>query len=98
MRRTPVSVVALDGDRYLVAAFENADWVANVRAAGAVTLARGKDVEHIFLVEMPTVERAPVLRAFLDQVPGGRRFFASPEPDDVVMSAERYPVFRIVEE
>jgi deazaflavin-dependent oxidoreductase (nitroreductase family) len=94
-RSTPISVVTLDGERYLVSAFAEADWVKNVRAAGTGSLTRGKHVEVVRLVELPVSEREPVLRAFLQQVPGGVRFFESPEPDAVVASASRYPVFRV---
>ena len=41
-RSTPISVVNLDGERYIVSAFAEADWVRNVRAAGAGSLTRGK--------------------------------------------------------
>jgi len=95
-RSTPISVVTVDGERYLVSAFADADWVHNVRAAGAGSLRRGKRVEAVRLVELPETERGPVLRAFLQQVPGGARFFESREPDAVVAAAARYPVFRVV--
>lgn len=94
-RSTPISVVTLDGERYLVSAFAEADWVKNVRAAGAGSLTRGKQTEVVRLLELPVPEREPVLRAFLQQVPGGVRFFESPDPDAVVASASRYPVFRV---
>jgi len=95
-RSTPISVVSVDGERYLVSAFAEADWVKNVRAAGAGQLSRGKRTETVTLAEVPVPDRGPVLRAFLDQVPGGRRFFESPEPDAIVAAADRYPVFRVV--
>lgn len=92
-----MSVVDVDGARYIVAAFAKAAWVANVRAAGEATLTRGSRVERVQLVELPISARGPVLRAFLEQVPGGRRFFESAQHDDVVAAAERYPVFQVVE-
>ncbi len=95
-RSTPISVVTLDGQRFIVSAFADADWVKNVRAAAGGTLSRGKQAEAVRLLELPGPEREPVLRAFLQQVPGGRRFFESPQPDAVVASAGRYPVFRVV--
>ena len=95
IRTTPVSLVTLDGDRYVVAAFADADWVKNVRAAGAGSLSRGRDQEAVGLVELSEDERGPVLRAFLAQVRGGVRFFDSADPDAVVASAGRYPVFRV---
>jgi deazaflavin-dependent oxidoreductase (nitroreductase family) len=95
-RSTPISVVTVDGERYIVSAFAEADWVKNVRSAGEASLSRGKRTETVDLVELPEREREPVLRAFLEQVPGGVRFFESSEPDAVVASANRYPVFRVV--
>src|SRR6478736_5406047 len=95
-RSTPISVVTLDGERYIVSAFSDADWVKNVHAAGGGSLRRGRHTEAVKLVELPEAERDPILRAFLQQVPGGVRFFESPEPDAVVASASRYPVFRVV--
>jgi deazaflavin-dependent oxidoreductase (nitroreductase family) len=95
-RSTPISIVILNGERYIVSAFADADWVKNVRAAGGASLSRGRHTEAVTLVELPEPERDPVLRAFLQQVPGGVRFFESPEPDAVVAAASRYPVFRVV--
>jgi deazaflavin-dependent oxidoreductase (nitroreductase family) len=95
-RSTPISVVTLGGERYIVSAFAEADWVKNVRAAGEGSLTRGRQSEAVRLVELPAAERGPVLRAFLQQVPGGVRFFESPEPEAVVASAGRYPVFRVI--
>ena len=94
-RTTPVSITRLDGSRYIVGAFAEAAWVANVRAAGSGTLERGRNVEHVRLAELPVEERGPVLRAFLSQVRGGGRFFDSADPDVVVAAADRYPVFRL---
>ena len=95
-RSTPISVVTLDGQRYIVSAFADADWVKNVRLARTGSLRRGREAETVTLVEVPVAHREPVLRAFLQQVAGGRRFFESPEPDAVVASAGRYPVFRVI--
>ena len=95
MRSTPVSIAAIDGNRYIVAAFSKAAWVQNVRAAGLGTLSRGRRGEQVRLVELPVTDRGPVLRAFLQQVRGGVRFFGSADPDVVVARADRYPVFRL---
>jgi len=94
-RSTPVSVAKVDGERFIVAAFADAAWVGNVRAARSGALTRGGRTETVGLVELPAEERAPVLRAFLDQVRGGRRFFAGQRPDEIVAAADRYPVFRV---
>jgi deazaflavin-dependent oxidoreductase (nitroreductase family) len=94
-RSTPISIATLDGSRYIVAAFADAAWVGNVRAAGSGTLRRGGHSEAVTLTELPTADRGPVLRAFLDQVRGGRRFFGGGSPDAIVAAAERYPVFLV---
>src|SRR5262245_31944004 len=95
VRSTPVSVIEVEGSRYIVAAFADADWVLNVRAAaGAAMLGRARRDEPVTLTELPVGEREPILRAFLREVRGGVRFFGSSDPDVVVASAERYPVFR----
>jgi deazaflavin-dependent oxidoreductase (nitroreductase family) len=94
-RSTPISVASVAGVRYIVAAFGDAAWVANVRAAESGTLTRGGAMERVRFVEVPTRERGPILRAFIDQVRGGRRFFGESSADDIVAAAERYPVFRV---
>jgi deazaflavin-dependent oxidoreductase (nitroreductase family) len=95
LRSTPVSVITVDGERYIVAAFAGADWVRNARAAGAGTLARGRREEPVTLTELSVDERGPILRAFLREVRGGVRFFGSSDPDVVAAAADRYPVFRV---
>ena len=94
-RSTPISIAVVDGTRYIVAAFATAAWVGNVRAAGSAQLRRGGRTEFVALTEVPVAEREPVLRAFLQQVRGGARYFGAQTPDEIVAAAERYPVFRI---
>ena len=96
LRSTPVSIVTLGGRRYVVAAFSDAAWVGNARAAGVGELARGRVRESVRIVEIPAGDRPPVLLEFLRQVPGGVRFFGlSSDPDVIVTQADRYPVFRL---
>jgi F420H(2)-dependent quinone reductase len=96
MRSTPISIVTLDGTRYIVAAFADAGWVKNAIAAGHGVLARGQEREEVRLIVEPVAVRGPILREFLHQVRGGVRFFDSADPDSVAASADRYPVFRVV--
>jgi deazaflavin-dependent oxidoreductase (nitroreductase family) len=95
-RQTPVSIVTHEGSRYIVAAFAEADWVRNLRAAGSGTLTRRRAVEAVRFAEVAADQRGPILRAFLTQVPGGRRFFEPAESEAVVTSADRYPVFEVI--
>jgi deazaflavin-dependent oxidoreductase (nitroreductase family) len=43
-RRTPVNLLELEGDRYLVAPRGNTQWVRNMRAAGGGRLVLGRKV------------------------------------------------------
>ena len=101
MRSTPVSLVTLDGVRYIVSG-EGLSWVKNARAAGWGDLARARQRERVRLTELPPDERGPILRAFWYQVPAGRSFIArlfglAPDAsaDDFEAAAPRCPVFRI---
>ena len=94
-RSTPVSIVTLDRARYIVAAFGEAAWVANVRAAHSGRLTRAGRTEDVTLTELPATESGPIIRAFLDQVRGGVRFFGSQTADEIVARSDRYPVFRL---
>jgi len=101
MRSTPVSLVTLDGIRYIVSG-EGLAWVANARAAGWGTLERGRRAERVTLAEIAPTGRGPVLRAFWHQVPHGRSFIArlfglAPDAtaDDFEAAAPRCPVFRV---
>jgi len=101
IRSTPVSLVMLDGDRYIVSG-ESLSWVKNARAAGWGELLRGGRRERVKLTEIPAHERGPILRAFWHQVRGGRRFMAGlfglpsdASADDFAAAAPRCPVFRI---
>lgn len=103
LRATPVSPLAVDGSRYIVAGLEGADWVKNARSAGWGILARGREREWVGLVELPVEERAPVLREFPERVPHGVWFFerlygVSDDPEEFAALAPECPVFRIAGE
>jgi deazaflavin-dependent oxidoreductase (nitroreductase family) len=100
-RSTPVSVVTLNGERYIVSG-EALSWVKNARAAGWADLARARRHERVTLTELPSDKRGPILRAFWHQVPDGRPFIArlfglAPDAtaDDFEAAAARCPVFRL---
>ena len=65
LRSTPVNLMELDGERYLVAPRGNTQWVRNVRAAGGGELHLGRRVEVVDLVELPVDQRVPVLRVYV---------------------------------
>jgi len=99
MRSTPVSVLHVNGQRYVVTGFDT-QWVKNARKVGKGLLARGRKQEQVFLVELPVVERPPILREFPRQVPHGVPFFEkllniAGDPEALAEAAPRCPVFRL---
>jgi deazaflavin-dependent oxidoreductase (nitroreductase family) len=100
-RSTPVTPMTVDGKRYVVAGFPGADWVANVRAAGQVTIARGRHVEQVRMVELSAEDARPFLRAFPTEVPTGVGFMkrvglvTEGRPEEFEALAGRCAVFRL---
>ncbi|SED14468.1 deazaflavin-dependent oxidoreductase, nitroreductase family [Amycolatopsis tolypomycina] len=101
-RTFPIAVNPIDGHHYVVQAYPKAAWVANVRAAGEVTLTRGRRSSAARLVELPVEERGPVLRRLVETSPAsvGKRFVttglaAAPTPDAVAAAAGHIAVFRV---
>ncbi len=99
MRSTPVSVLHVNGQRYVVTGFET-QWVKNARKVGKGILARGRKKEQVVLVELPVEERPPILREFPRQIPHGVRFFEKlltlpGDPEAFAAAAPRCPVFRL---
>lgn len=98
MRSTPISVLHVNGQRYVVTGFDT-QWVKNARKVGRGVLARGRKKEPVVLVELPVEERAPILREFPRQVPHGVPFFEKllnipGNPEALASAAPRCPVFR----
>src|SRR5215468_5172462 len=76
MRTTPVFVLRYEGQRWLVAGFEQADWVKNLRAAGWCVLIHDRRQERVAVMEVEDLEaRAPLLKEFVRRAPGGKRGF-----------------------
>lgn len=96
---TPVTLVEHEDSRWLVAPYGEVAWVRNARAAGEVTLSRGRRAETVAIVESPSEEAAPVLKHYVTNVPITRPYFdVTPASDLAAFTAEapRHPVFRIV--
>jgi hypothetical protein len=99
-RSTPVSLLTVEGQRYIVAGLEDADWVLNARVAGRGVLQRGRTDEMVSLVEVPVLERVTILREFPRLVPQGVPFFTrlygvTADPEAFAGLADRCPVFRV---
>jgi deazaflavin-dependent oxidoreductase (nitroreductase family) len=99
-RETPVNLLTLDGQRYLVAPRGETQWVRNIRVSGAGELRLGRKVEPIRVVELSDDERPPILRAYLKRWKMEVGVFfegvsADSSEDDVRRIAPKHPVFRI---
>jgi deazaflavin-dependent oxidoreductase (nitroreductase family) len=98
---TPVDVMEVGGDRWLVAGYGVVNWVHNVRASGAAALSRGGESRAYRVVEATPDEAVPVLREYMRQVQVTAPYFdATPDSPDEAVAAEvaRHPVFRLVPE
>jgi len=72
--------------------------VRNARAAGRVTLSRGRHTETVAIVELGPEEAAPVLKQYMTEIPITRPFFDAKLDaplEAFVAEARRHPVFRI---
>jgi deazaflavin-dependent oxidoreductase (nitroreductase family) len=100
-RSTPVTPMIFGGQEYVIAGFPGADWVANVRAAGEATVARGRSVRQVKMVELSTEDARPLLRAFPEEVPTGVGFMKRAglvdegRPEEFEALAGRCAVFRL---
>jgi deazaflavin-dependent oxidoreductase (nitroreductase family) len=95
---TPVTLVERERQRWLVAPYGDVAWVRNARAAGQVTLQRGRRSQLVKLQELPPEEASPILQTYLAQVPVVRPFFdvtVHSDLRDFAGEASRHPVFRI---
>ena len=101
LRRTPVNLLDLDGEHYLVAPRGETQWVRNLRASAEGRLLVGRRSESFRAVELSDEQKPAVLRAYL------RRwkfevgaFFDGVGPDsseqELLDAASKHPVFRIL--
>jgi len=95
----PVDPLDLEGQRYLVCARGNSNWVRNARTAGEVVLVRAMRRRRYAVRELPPSMRPPVLKAYLDRFAGEvQRFFPVPKGSAVESFddlAPGYPVFEL---
>jgi deazaflavin-dependent oxidoreductase (nitroreductase family) len=100
-RRTPVNLLTIDGERYLVAPRGHVQWTHNMRAAGGGRLLLGKHVEEFTAVEVADDDKPAVLRAYLKRWKAEVGIFfggVGPDSTDEQLRgiAPRHPVFRVL--
>jgi F420H(2)-dependent quinone reductase len=98
--RFPLGMAESGGEWYLVPMLgEQCNWVKNVRAAGGRATLRHRRATACRLAEVPVSDRAPIIKRYLEQVPGARPHIPvdrhAPVADFEAI-ASRYPVFRVV--
>ena len=100
-RTTPVNLLTVDGEQFLVAPRGLTQWVKNLRVAGTGELRVGRHTESFRATEMADEEKVPILRAYLKRWKAEVGVFFdgvsgdSPD-DDLRRIAPDHPVFRIV--
>ena len=100
-RRTPVNLLELDGERYLVAPRGDTQWARNLRASGEGRLRLGRKVEPFTATEVTDeAEKAAILRAYLRRWKAEvSAFFDGVGPDaseeELRRIAAKHPAFRL---
>lgn len=98
LHSTPVDVITVGQDRWLVGAYGPSNWTRNARAAGEVTLRRGRRSQRYTVSEPDSRDAVPVLREYITRIRVTRPYFdATPDsPDDAIMAElATHPVFRL---
>lgn len=99
IRRFPLGLTWTGGHEYLVSMLGECAWTRNVRAADGKVVLRGRHTRAVRLVEVPVRDRAPVIKAYVDQVPGGRPHIPVPpgRPTAAYQGvAGQHPVFEVL--
>ena len=95
----PVDPLDLDGQRYLVCARGDSNWVRNARTAGEVVLVRAMRRCTYAARELPPDMRPPIFKAYLDRFASEVQRFFPVSKGSAVESfsdlAPRYPVFAL---
>ncbi len=95
---TPVSIVRIGDERWLVAPYGERNWVKNARAAGRVELRRGRKRENLVAQELEPQAAVPVLREYYRRGRVTRPFFdvsLGSSHEDWLAEAPRHPVFEL---
>jgi deazaflavin-dependent oxidoreductase (nitroreductase family) len=97
-RRTPVNLLPLEGERYLVAPRGETQWARNLRVSGRGRLLVGKRSESFTAVELEDPQKPPILRAYLKRWKFEVGvFFDGVGPDssdeELLGAASKHPVF-----
>jgi deazaflavin-dependent oxidoreductase (nitroreductase family) len=97
---TPITMVELDGQRYIQSPFGQVNWVRNLRAAGKARLSLGRRSETVAVRELTPEQAAPVLKSMLTGAPKFISDYfdvtADSSLDDFVRDAPNHAMFVVV--
>jgi deazaflavin-dependent oxidoreductase (nitroreductase family) len=99
-RRTPVNLLTLGDERYLVAPRGHVQWTHNMRTAGGGQLLLGRKTEEFTATEVSDDEKPAILRGYLKRWKAEVGvFFDGVGPDstdeELRAIAPKHPVFRV---
>ena len=99
-RATPVNLLTVEADRYLVAPRGETQWVRNLRVAGEGELRVGRRTEAFRATELGDDEKVEILRAYLRRWKAEVGIFfdgvSAQSPDSEIRRiAPNHPVFRL---
>jgi deazaflavin-dependent oxidoreductase (nitroreductase family) len=99
-RTTPVNLLTLEGERFLVAPRGETQWVRNLRVAGGGELRVGRRTESFEATEVPDDDKIEILRAYLKRWKAEVGVFfggvsATSPYTELRRIAPDHPVFRI---
>ncbi len=100
-RSTPVNLLTLGHERYLVSPRGETQWVRNIRVSEGGELLLGKRTETFTVVEVPDSAKPGILRAYLKRWKAEVGVFfgglsADSSDEELLRIARDHPVFRIV--
>jgi deazaflavin-dependent oxidoreductase (nitroreductase family) len=98
LRTMPVTPIEVGGSVWLVSPYGTVAWVHNVRAAGEVTISRGRTSRRFAVREARVDEVGRVLKRYVAVAPIVLPYFtakADDAPEAFTAEAERHPVFEL---
>lgn len=101
-RATPVNLLTVAGEKYLVAPRGLTQWVRNIRVSGGGELRLGRRRTPFRAVEVADTDKPTILRAYLKRWKFEVGAFfdgvdASASDEKLLNIAPGYPVFRVIE-
>jgi deazaflavin-dependent oxidoreductase (nitroreductase family) len=99
-RTTPVNLLTVEGQPYLVAPRGQTQWVRNIRVAGGGELRVGRKVQPFTIEELADADKPDLLRAYLRRWKMEVGVFfdgvdANASDETLLAIAPGYPVFRV---